>query len=107
MKRVVSDRNGTVYGNLGLENYNFAAKTGTAQYHASTLRYHSWLVGYGPLPNPTMAFVIVCEKSRLGGGDAGSPVARVLMDYLAESDPRYLAQSPQELPQSQEGGGGL
>jgi hypothetical protein len=54
-----------------------------------------------------MAFVIVCEKSRLGGGDAGSPVARVLMDYLAESDPRYLAQPPQELPQRQEGGGGL
>ena len=107
MKRVVSDRNGTVYGKLGLENYNFAAKTGTAQYHAGTLRYHSWLVGYGPLPNPTMAFVIVCEKSRLGGGDAGSPVARVLMDYLAESDSRYLAQPPQELPPSQEGGGGL
>ena len=98
MRRVVSDHKGTVYGKCGLENFNFAAKTGTAQYRSNFSRYHSWLVGYGPLPNPTMAFVIVFEKSRLGGSDACSPVARVLLDYLAGENTRFLAASQATLP---------
>lgn len=98
MRRVVSDHKGTVYGKCGLENFNFAAKTGTAQYRSDFNRYHSWLVGYGPLPNPTMAFVIVFEKSRLGGSDACSPVARVLLDYLAGENAGFLAASQATLP---------
>lgn len=91
MRRVVSDHKGTVYGKSGLEKFNFAAKTGTAQYRSDFVRYHSWLVGYGPLPRPTMAFVIVFEKSKLGGGDACSPVARVLLDYLSNENPGFFA----------------
>ena len=91
MRRVVSDHKGTVYGKSGLENFNFAAKTGTAQYRSDFVRYHSWLAGYGPLPRPAMAFVIVFEKSKLGGGDACSPVARVLLDQLASEDAAFLA----------------
>ncbi len=99
MRRVVSDHKGTVYGKYGLENFNFAAKTGTAQYRSDFSRYHSWLVGYGPLPNPTMAFVIVFEKSRLGGGDACSPVARVLLDYFSEKSEGFLAASRGKPPE--------
>ena len=89
MKQVVSDPDGTVHGKFGLDSFNFAAKTGTAQYQANMLRYHSWLVGYGPLPDPSIAFVVVCEKSRLGGGDACAPIVRELMEYLAGKDPRF------------------
>lgn len=102
MRRVVSDHKGTVYGKSGLENFNFAAKTGTAQYRANFSRFHSWLVGYGPLPDPSMAFVIVFEKSRLGGSDACSPVARVLLDYLGAEDSRFVSFPEGEL-QSVEG----
>lgn len=103
MRRVVSDHKGTVHGKCGLENFNFAAKTGTAQYRKNFNRYHSWLVGYGPLPRPSMAFVIVFEKSRLGGGDACSPVARVLLDYLAAEDSRFVSFSGEQLPSGEDG----
>tara|TARA_B000000460_G_scaffold245449_1_gene217155 strand:+ start:123 stop:731 length:609 start_codon:yes stop_codon:yes gene_type:complete len=104
MKRVVSDPQGTVHGKFGLEDFNFAAKTGTAQYKSSNSSYHSWLVGYGPLPDPSIAFVVVCEKSRLGGGDACSPIVRELMEYLAERDPRFHANQEARLNSSSEPG---
>ena len=106
MKRVVSDPHGTVHGKFGLEDFNFAAKTGTAQYKSNNSRYHSWMVGYGPLPDPSIAFVVVCEKSRLGGGDACSPIVRELMEYLAGGDPRFLANQESSFNSSRETGAG-
>jgi len=106
MKRVVSGPHGTVHGKFGLEDFNFAAKTGTAQYKSNNSRYHSWMVGYGPLPDPSIAFVVVCEKSRLGGGDACSPIVRELMEYLAGGDPRFLANQESSFNSSRETGAG-
>ena len=106
MKRVVSDPQGTVHGKFGLEDFNFAAKTGTAQYKSNNPRYHSWLVGYRPLPKPSIAFVVVCEKSRLKGGDACSPIVRELMEYLAAKDPRFRANQESPANSSGEAGGG-
>jgi len=75
-----------------LEAYNIAAKTATAQFASRDVddRDHAWLVGFGPLPDPTTVFVIVLEKSTKGGGESCWRLAKELLDRLAARDPRFL-----------------
>jgi len=87
MREVV--RSGGTAGKLdyGLRGYSIALKTGTAQYTSKEKRWHAWVCGFGPLPEPRFAFVIVIEEAAAGGGEGCAPVLRTLLEYLEESCP--------------------
>jgi len=91
MRRVVSEYGGTVYGKSELERFRFAAKTGSAQFVDHGKRYHASIVGFGPVPDPTIAFVVVLEDSPDGGGEACAPIVRELLDWFAARDRRFFA----------------
>jgi penicillin-binding protein 2 len=70
-----------------------AAKTGTAEWGSSASREagrtpdHSWMAGYAPAHNPTIAFAIFVHSGTFGG-QACSPIAkRVLERYFIKYGP--------------------
>jgi penicillin-binding protein 2 len=89
LRLVVSQYGGTLYKH-GLERYHFAGKTGTAQFRDHGKRYHAWLAGFGPVPRPSYAFVVVLEDTPKMGGTACGPIAKILLEWLAKKDPRFL-----------------
>lgn len=94
MRAVVHGR-GTA-GNLrvGLEGYEIAGKTGTAQvkgikqgekYNESKLdpRHldHAWFMGFAPVSDPQVAVAVLVENGKHGNSAAG-PIARAVFDYV-------------------------
>lgn len=67
----------------GLTRFSVALKTGTAQYTTKEKRWHSWIAGFGPLPHPRFAFVVVFERASAGGGEACAPVLETMLRQLA------------------------
>lgn len=77
----------------GLEGYEIAGKTGTAQvkgikqgerYNESRLdpRHwdHAWFMGFAPVEAPKIAVAVLVENGKHGSSTAG-PIARALFDY--------------------------
>ncbi|MCZ6795662.1 MAG: penicillin-binding transpeptidase domain-containing protein [Planctomycetota bacterium] len=89
MRRAVAEPTGTS-GKHGLGLFNVAAKTATAQYQTREKRYHAWIAGFGPLPEPRFAFAINLEESPEGGGKSCVPLAMDLLEYLARDTPELL-----------------
>lgn len=59
--------------------FRVAAKTGTAEVGHGENRYkNTWLICYGPLPEPTFAVACIIEKGDSGGGTT----APVVVDFL-------------------------
>lgn len=94
MREVVHGERGTA-GRLriGLEGYDIAGKTGTAQvkgikqgekYDESKLderHYdHAWFMGFAPVENPVIAVAVLVENGK-HGSSAAAPIARKLFDY--------------------------
>ncbi len=95
MRRVVHGDSGTA-GRIknGLQGYDIAGKTGTAQvikirqnerYDESRIDQrhwdHAWFNGFAPVDNPQIAVAILVENGRSGSGTA-APIARVMFDYV-------------------------
>lgn len=63
-----------------------AAKTGTAEVTSSKVnkRKNTWIICYGPLPNPTFAVACVLEYGGSGGRTTAPVVVNFLNKWLAE-----------------------
>ena len=66
-----------------------AGITGTAQYWkagahgAKTTDNRAWFIGFAPFENPTLAFAILKEGGRSGGGDCAPIAKRIVEEALA------------------------
>jgi penicillin-binding protein 2 len=94
MKAVVHGPQGTAKSLArGIQGYEIAGKTGTAQvagikqgekYDASKLdpRHldHAWFIGFAPADKPKIAVAVLVENGGHGGSAAG-PIARAMFDY--------------------------
>ncbi|HEX5360977.1 MAG TPA: penicillin-binding protein 2 [Fluviicoccus sp.] len=94
MKAVVHGYGTATNLRRGLEGYEIAGKTGTAQvkgikqgqrYSEAALdpRHwdHAWFMGYAPADNPKIAVAVLVENGRHGNSAAG-PIARAMFDYV-------------------------
>ncbi len=73
MYRVVHGRKGTAK-RFGLQKYDAAAKTGTAERGDGRGENNAWLIGFAPYHAPTVAFACYVEDTDLHGGDACGPL---------------------------------
>lgn len=94
MRDVVHGR-GTAGGlRRGLEGYEIAGKTGTAQVKGikQGQRYnekgmderhldHAWFMGFAPVDKPQVAVAVLVENGKHGSSTAG-PIARAVFDYV-------------------------
>lgn len=66
-----------------------AGKTGTAQNWrkdangASVEDNHGWFIGFAPFENPRLAFAIIKNGAKTGGGDCGPVAKRIVEETLA------------------------
>jgi len=79
---VVRDPRGTAVGH-GLEAFDAAGKTGTAQTGIED-EEHAWFAGYAPSHDPEIGIVVVRERTELHGGEGAGPVAAAILgEYFA------------------------
>ena len=109
MREVIHGARGTASRlRIGLEGYDIAGKTGTAQvkgikqgerYDESKLderHYdHAWFMGFAPVTNPVIAVAVLVENGKHGSSTA-APIARVLFDYEIN---RTLPPPPKVVPE--------
>mgnify|MGYP006278239421 CR=1 FL=1 len=83
MHRVVSGEGGTAR-RAGLERFDAAGKTGTAEL-GSGRPNHAWFAGYAPYEDPKIAFAVVSERTPGHGGSHAAPIlARALEKIWGE-----------------------
>lgn len=64
-----------------------AGKTGTAEVGSKANRHHNtWLICYGPLPEPRYALACLIEKGDSGGRTAAPIAARFFREWLSAGD---------------------
>ena len=64
-----------------LEGFEFAAKTGTAEYGSrQNRRKHTWMIAFAPYENPTMAMAVVVEDGESGGLTV-APIIKAMVSY--------------------------
>lgn len=104
MISVINSWNGTAHNIYNKEDVLIAGKTGTAQIKSLTeenlsvkeeyknvrqdimKRDHAIFVGYGPIPNPNLAVVVVIENGESGSAVA-APIAKLLINnYQRKQD---------------------
>lgn len=100
MRDVVHHPKGTAQGiRKGLQGYDIAGKTGTAQvvgiaqgeqYDEEALaewhRDHALFIGFAPVDKPRIAIAVVVENTG-GGGSTAAPVARQVLDAFFANNP--------------------
>jgi penicillin-binding protein 2 len=80
--QAVADEQGTAHATVGLAQVPVAGKTGTAE-TGGRRPEHAWFVGYAPVDQPRVAFVVVIEYAGNAGNAAG-PAAQHLVDKMTE-----------------------
>jgi penicillin-binding protein 2 len=85
LEGVISNRNGTAYGDfIGFPaSWNLAGKTGTAT-NSSSNKFkepNSWFVAFGPNPNPQYLVLAVIDQGGYGA-QAAAPLVRNIFNYL-------------------------
>lgn len=80
---------GTAKG-LGYDDFEIAAKTGTAELGVTKERVNSWVTGFFPYDNPRFAFTIVLEKGSSHNLIGGVAAARNFFDWLKYNKPEYI-----------------
>jgi penicillin-binding protein 2 len=75
---------------LFYDDFNIAAKTGTAELGVSKAKVNSWATGFWPYENPRYAFTIVLEKGSRKNLIGGVAAARNFFDWLKWNKPEYL-----------------
>lgn len=72
-----------------IEGAPFAGKTGTAQVVALDAEEdpgdHAWFIGFGPLPEPTLAWAVIVEHGG-HGGESAAPIAAEVLRRSLERD---------------------
>ncbi|MCD6093263.1 MAG: penicillin-binding protein 2 [Candidatus Omnitrophica bacterium] len=86
MVKAVEDKNGTAHG-LKIDNLNIAAKTGTAQVEGKEA--NSWIVGFCPVRDPEIVFVILIEEG--GTSTRRVSIAKELIEKWREINCRLQA----------------
>ena len=76
---------------IKIPGFEFAAKTGTAEYFKSGQKAHlAWIIGYAPAKNPKVAFAVLVEgqldTSTWGGATAGPVAQAMIKQWLNSSD---------------------
>ncbi|RZU37042.1 penicillin-binding protein 2 [Fluviicoccus keumensis] len=107
MKAVVHGNGTATSLRRGLEGYEIAGKTGTAQvkgikqgekYSEARLdpRHwdHAWFMGFAPADKPKVALAVLVENGKHGGSAAG-PIARAMFDYVVHGT---VAPAPKIMP---------
>ncbi len=79
MVKAVEDENGTAH-RLKINNFSIAAKTGTAQVKGK--KSNSWIVGFCPVKEPEIVFVILIEQGGLSARRVN--IARELVEKWRE-----------------------
>lgn len=82
LEAVVADPDGTGYNSIRLPSVAIAGKTGTAE-TGGNLPDHAWFAGYAPAAAPRIAVVVALEHGG-SGADAAGPIARQVVEHLAE-----------------------
>lgn len=68
-----------------------AAKTGTAEYGASSNRKkHTWMVAFAPYEKPQIAVAVLVEDGESGGLTAAPVVAAVFKEYFGVTDSVHI-----------------
>jgi penicillin-binding protein 2 len=74
---------------IQIPGFQFAAKTGTAEYFKSGQKAHlAWIVGYAPAKNPKVAFAVLVEgqnDTNTWGGLTAGPVAKAMINEWLNS----------------------
>lgn len=72
-----------------LKGIRFAGKTGTAQVVALDAEEdpgdHAWFIGFGPLPEPTLAWAVIVEHGG-HGGESAAPIASEVLQRAVHRD---------------------
>lgn len=82
LRRAVEHPDGTAHRAFLDAPVAVAGKTGTAQ-TGGQQEDHAWFVGYAPAESPRVAFVVTLEHAG-GGGSVAAPVARQLIEKMAQ-----------------------
>jgi penicillin-binding protein 2 len=86
-----------------LEGIPFAGKTGTAQVVALDAEEdpgdHAWFIGFGPLPDPTLAWAVLVEH----GGHGGESAAPIAAEVLRRAVEREAGLGPGDTQLAREG----
>jgi penicillin-binding protein 2 len=74
---------------IQIPGFQFAAKTGTAEYFKSGQKAHlAWIIGYAPAKNPKVAFAVLVEgqnDTNTWGGLTAGPVAKAMINEWLNS----------------------
>jgi penicillin-binding protein 2 len=74
---------------IQIPGFQFAAKTGTAEYFKSGQKAHlAWIIGYAPAKNPQVAFAVLVEgqvDTNTWGGLTAGPVAKAMINEWLNS----------------------
>ncbi|MEI7602032.1 MAG: penicillin-binding transpeptidase domain-containing protein [Opitutae bacterium] len=75
---------------IQIPGFQFAAKTGTAEYFKSGQKAHlAWIIGYAPAKNPKVAFAVLVEgqvDTNTWGGLTAGPVAQAMIKEWINSN---------------------
>jgi penicillin-binding protein 2 len=100
LEGVVSNRNGTAYGDfVGFpSSWNLAGKTGTASNQPGQ-EPNSWFVAFGPNPNPQYLVLAVIGQGGYGAS-AAAPLVRNIFNYIAARQPEISSPIKTPTPSS-------
>jgi penicillin-binding protein 2 len=82
MEMAILDPSGTAHGTMRHGRIPMAGKTGSAQ-TIEPFEDHAWFAGYAPADAPVAAVVVVLERAG-GGAEMAGPVARRVVDAMAD-----------------------
>jgi penicillin-binding protein 2 len=82
LEAVVADPDGTGYNTIRVASVPIAGETGTAE-TGGGLPDHAWFAGYAPADHPRIAVVVALEHGG-SGAEAAGPIARQVVEHLAE-----------------------
>jgi penicillin-binding protein 2 len=95
MWKAVNEAGGTA-GKVRMEDYEIAAKTGTAQSVDNGQKSNnSWVISFAPFDQPRYAVVILAESAGSGGGVCGPLVNMVYTGIFAQEKGMRLPLKPQ------------
>jgi penicillin-binding protein 2 len=82
LEAVVANPDGTGYNTIRVSSVSIAGKTGTAE-TGGNLPDHAWFAGFAPADAPRIAVVVALEHGG-SGAEAAGPIARQVVEHLAE-----------------------
>ena len=97
MKLVVEE--GTA-SKVGLSSYDCAAKTGTADRKVRGQDPHNvaWIIGFTPVEDPQLVFVVEVEQTSLHGGERSGPIVSDILAWLVRERGYTLERGLREEP---------